>query len=68
MMVLDIPMTNQILNMLEHKVINVLLVDLKYDWNTKLLQLTKCCTNVNNFTRLLNESFFLENKFYYDQY
>ena len=38
-------------------------------WNTKLSQLTKCCTNVNNYKRLLdNETFFLENKFYYDQY
>ena len=38
-------------------------------WNTKLSQLTKCCTNVNNFKRLPdNEIFFLENKFYFDQY
>ena len=38
-------------------------------WNTKLPQLAKCCTNVNNFKRLLdNETFFLENKCYYDQY
>ena len=37
--------------------------------NTKPSQLTKCCTNVNNFKRLLdNETFFHENKFYYDQY
>ena len=27
-------------------------------WSTKLSQLTKCCTNVNNFKRLLdNETF-----------
>ena len=38
-------------------------------WNTKLSQLTKCCTNVNNFKRLLdNLTFFLENKFYYVHY
>ena len=38
-------------------------------WNTKLSQLTKCCTNVNSFKRLLdNETFFIENKFYFDQY
>ena len=38
-------------------------------WNTKPSQLTNCCTNVNNFKRLLdNETFFNENKFYYDQY
>ena len=33
-------------------------------WNTKLSQLTKCCTNVNNFKRLLdNESFSLKINF-----
>ena len=38
-------------------------------WNTKLSQLKKCCTNVNIFGRLLdNETLFLENKFYFDQY
>ena len=38
-------------------------------WNTKLSQLTKCCTNVNFFKRLLdNDTFFIENKFYFDQY
>ena len=38
-------------------------------WNTKLSQITKCCTNVNNFKRHQdNESFFHENKYYYDQY
>ena len=38
-------------------------------WNTKLSQLTKCCTNVHFFKRLLdNETFFIENKFYFDQY
>ena len=32
-------------------------------WSTKLSQVTKCCTNVNSFKRLLgNESFFIENK------
>ena len=35
-------------------------------WNTKL---SKCCTNVNNLKRHLdNETFLLDNKFYYDQY
>ena len=38
-------------------------------WNTKLSQLKKCCANVKFFKRLLdNETFFLENKFYFDQY
>ena len=33
-------------------------------WNTKLSQITKCCTNVNNFKRLLdNESFSLKINF-----
>ena len=68
MMVLEIPITNYIFNMLEHKAKNVLLVPAPV-WNTKLSQLTKYCTNDNNFKRLEdNETFFLENKFYYDQY
>ena len=38
-------------------------------WNTKLSQLTKSYTNVNNLKRLQdNESFSLQNKFYYEQY
>ena len=38
-------------------------------WNTNLSQLTKYCTNVNFLSRLQdNETFFLENEFYIDQY
>ena len=64
MMVLEIPITNYIFNILEHKVKNVLLVE-----DLHLLTINKMLLQCKFFKRLLdNETFFLKNKFYFDQY
>ena len=58
--------------MLEHKVKNLPLPEDLYLFGIQvqsLSLLTKCCTNANFFKRLLdNDKFFLEKKFYFDQY
>ena len=55
--------------MLEHKVKNVLLVEDLHLFGILNSQLKKCCINVIFFKRLLdNETFFIEEKFYFDQY
>ena len=67
---LEIRITNYIFNMFEQKAKKCTLSRRSAPvLNNKLSPLTKCCTNDNNYKRLLdNESFFLQNKFYYDQY
>ena len=47
MIVLKIHISNYVFNMFEHKIKkNAFSRRSAHVWNTKLLQLTKCCTNV----------------------
>ena len=54
MMVLEVIIGDYIFNMFEYKVKKCTFSRSAPLWNTKLSQLAKCCTNLNNFMRLLD--------------